>query len=391
MVQVRAASIYIEDRDFAEAEAVEVDEGYCISERSRHRRRYFSERERRHAKLQDRCTSCIRKEQRQQDGKKWPVVPRWQQLYEGNFREWLNIIDWMLRKLGIWTGSGNSRTEFSSTRAEHIAINESWTVSVLLMHVDPYCLTRLHIPPAISSFELLSKLAIAASPFRFRDLPVELRLRIFEYMVPVGEEYNELVNINYEHPTEHDVGSWVSVKPARLATVRRLCGVSQEFREEVSKIHYSSNRFISETYNAVGPDVVQEWANVMGERNLRHLRDFKVTFGYYKDLFDTFHVTYDTENGLEVKIRDDDSDYDPHDARASKHLAMIKARKEVAGSESTGVLEFFTASQDSMRTILYRYCLYTEEDYEMGRTDIGPNERNAHQVAYGDCYLDCPW
>lgn len=62
----------------------------------------------------------------------------------------------------------------------------------MLMHVNPYFLVRLQVDSEWSSVELLGKLALAATPFRFTDLPTELRMRIFENMVPVGQEYDEM-------------------------------------------------------------------------------------------------------------------------------------------------------------------------------------------------------
>ena len=130
----------------------------------------------------------------------------------------------------------------------------------------------------------------------------------------------------------------------------------------------------------------------MGERNLGYLRDLKVTFGYYKGFFDTFHLTYDAVNGLKAKVEESsDWSYDPRDEQALDHIARVKARNEEANSESTGVIDFFVANTDSLRRILYSYRLLTERDYEYGRCGNGPNERNAYDVAYGECWLDCPW
>lgn len=92
----------------------------------------------------------------------------------------------------------------------------------------------------------------------------------------------------------------------------------------------------------------------MGPRSLRHLRNLEVTFKCYKGFFDTFHVTFDAINRPKAKVTESaDFSYDPRDEQASKHLAMIKQRKTASDYETTGVLEFFTASPNSLRAILY--------------------------------------
>lgn len=263
--QIEFASVYVTECETKEREAVESHE--IIEKRRRQRPRsneiLFCES---HSRL--RCSSC--KRQREQNKKQWHVVPRCQQLYEGNLQDWLAMMGNMLRRLGIWgnaqASSRKALPNFRYDEARRFAIDDSWAVSIMLMHVNPYLLTRLRIDPALSSCELLSKLASAARPFRFADLPVELRVRICGYMVPVGEEYDEMTRAYREEDQVVSGASsskyWRSL-PRRLATIRHLCAVSLEFREEVSKIHYSCNTFVSRIDDGTGEDTIEIWANTV--------------------------------------------------------------------------------------------------------------------------------
>ena len=176
-----------------------------------------------------------------------------------------------------------------------------------------------------------------------------------------------------------------------------LCGVSREFRNEISRTHYSSNSFISEFYDRLGPEQIASWAEAMGRGSLEHIRDLKMSFDYHKGFFDTFHLTYDTANGLKAEvIESKDYSYDDRDEKAEQHLDWIERRRQDGTLEGTGILDFFIANLDGLRSILWSplYKIgHDEEDAEgyFHETVTLLNERDAYGVAYGECYRDYPY
>lgn len=328
---------------------------------------------------------------------KWRKVPRRQRLCEGNFDEWLDIISSVLTKLGIWNSEAK-HTKVSQDQAVRFMDDDSWAVSIMLMHVNPYFLARLQISPQVYSCELLSKLARAARPFRLGDLPTELRMRVYECMVPVDRQYDEMTR-HYTHTPCWEGDTRFVTRDSvtrRLATIRNLCGVSQEFRKQVSRIHYSRNSFISGDDDGQGSELVAKWAKTVGECNLRHLCDVQLTFHYHpKGFFDGFIVTLDP-SGLRPKaIESVDYDFSPWDDGILERVLVKKTQRREKTGDGADILDFFTTSSDALRSIFYPRCYRPfgepEADDDKGCPWALFNERNAYSVAYGECYRDCPW
>lgn len=134
--QIKAANSYVVDLDIQQQAAVQVDGGYSYAAKQG--------RPRPHDRLQTGWRWSLRAPKSPQDEKQWQVVSRKQQLYEANFHEWMQMMEWMLRQLGIWTRlTDRKKYSTNSTRkqAERLVIDDSWAVSVMLMHVKPHFLT----------------------------------------------------------------------------------------------------------------------------------------------------------------------------------------------------------------------------------------------------------
>ena len=93
---------------------------------------------------------------------------------------------------------------------------------------------------------------------------------------------------------------------------------------------------------------------MVGLKHLRHLRDLRTTFHYYKGFFDIFHVTCSPKSGLSVKVQEAvDWDWPDWESKGDEHIALLEQRKKDEAWNSNGVVEFFTLDPDALRHMLY--------------------------------------
>jgi hypothetical protein len=116
--------------------------------------------------------------------KSWPYW--WQEgdltkaamLYEGAFEEWWSHLKaaWRIR------ANYSAEISFSSDKLERFANETTTSVSELCRAVSPNLLKRVPASAMQSVVTLLPALKVASRPFRFLDLPVEIRLSIYGYV-----------------------------------------------------------------------------------------------------------------------------------------------------------------------------------------------------------------
>lgn len=324
----------------------------------------------------------------------WHALTRGLLLCEGDFLRWHKRIQDLLHCDDTWKLSQHCRNPFISLESEsgdrthnHGTSYKTWAINVVLTYVNPIFLASQPIDRPVTLHELFGILENGAKPFRFLDLPRELRNNIYELMVDSGKHYEELQVVKVWPNSRRDWGV------VRSPIVCSLCAVSAEFREEVSKFHYSSNSFhvVSDWGRDGSPEDIREWANVVGRHDLSRLRNLNAKFGYYKVSFDSFHVAFVPEMGLRAEAwKVVDYDYSRVDESLNNHVGMIKRHQEIERYNSTGVFEFFTLDPDSLRRAIHGDWI-KGDDLEGEEID----ERNAYQVAYGRTYTwdygQCPW
>ncbi|KAK3719257.1 hypothetical protein LTR37_004476 [Vermiconidia calcicola] len=300
-------------------------------------------------------------------------------LHESNFPTWIKTVERVLRECGLWTGVRypcKPYVKLTEQRQDDDDRKDVWAVNIMLMYIDPYFLAREPIDKPVTGYDLLRQVEKGATPFRFLDLPRELRHHVYEYAAPDGEEHQEFVH-----------GRRGISRPR---AVRHLCSVSQEFREQFLRLYYSKYRFGVILLHHHGPEALQEWVELAGLRPLQYMRDLKVVMTYHKGYFDTVRVTFSPSTGLEARVQENcDWDYPDWTDKPQAHATSIEKRKRKQGWKGTGVFEFFTIGADGLREAIYGPWIMGDDEQEE------TNERDAYQVAYGkrqvDIYGGSPW
>lgn len=289
------------------------------------------------------------------------------------------MIEEMFDRLKIFSNEechqalGAKRTE---AKLEQHHNDDKWAVSLMLMHVSASLLIRVPVSPrVVTAHDLLQQLAQAAKPFRFMDLPLNIRQRVYGLLVPTNKQYEEWPGLRIK-------GLPLDI-PDRPSRIDELCRVSQEFCREISRMHYSQNSFFVHLF-LDGPEALAEWAKAAGISALQHLRDLEVRFTYDKRCWNVIHAKCNSSNKLETEAIDSiDYSHDRVDEDAVEHTSMIESLKEEEQWESTGVIEFFILDMRSLRRIFWGPPgLIDEEDID---------ERNAYEVAFGRCECDELW
>ena len=121
-------------------------------------------------------------------------------LYEGSFAEWKSCIDAVLRlsRNDVFVNCEPYGTFNIFSTAEEAAANSKQVASLIQGYVSPESLERVPDSERSNGFYLMRCLKKHARPFRFLDLPPELRNRVYELVLPPTDTVHESRRRYYE-------------------------------------------------------------------------------------------------------------------------------------------------------------------------------------------------
>ncbi|KAK4544138.1 hypothetical protein LTR36_004636 [Oleoguttula mirabilis] len=178
-----------------------------------------------------------------------PNIASQHQFYEANFHEVLFMLKERLQDAGLWARIQQTWLPYVQSnpkKADQLERDDTWAVNTILMYIRPNLLDRLTIPTPVSAPNLLRIIKAGCQPFRLMDLPREPRNGIYAYLVDENEKIdgsfdaNNGIDEDQESIAEHSFAETRSGSYRfgvdRPSHIRVVCAVSQEFREEVSRL-----------------------------------------------------------------------------------------------------------------------------------------------------------
>lgn len=221
----------------------------------------------------------------------------------------------VLRKLKRWS-------IVKYPHLEHLSLDEdwnedwlrddTWAANIMPMHISPATLARYDLPRPISSHELLRRLKKGPKPFRFLDLPREIRDEIIREAIV--EKRSSVASHCRLHGYED-----IEFPPQQIELleidaggdfsdyVPGLLEVSRQVREEASAIFWKENHFSMrfDTRDANGIDPLKEmcaWAKNRSADHLNSIREFSLRVDWGRKLQSTLHLKYRPEHGMKLKL-----------------------------------------------------------------------------------------
>ncbi|KAK4888470.1 hypothetical protein LTR27_012635 [Elasticomyces elasticus] len=300
------------------------------------------------------------------------MVERSHQFFEGNLDAAMELLRSVLEPRGLWLRATRPRlphVKLTQMQEEKLEMEEYWANGIIIQHMSPKLALMRTIEVPVIPHVLLGRLKGACKPFRFFDLPREVRDKVYGQLLPQGRSIWELdTKLNLNRPR----------------VMKIMSATSSQLRKECAEFYYSQNHIelMDEWCYGNQLDDVQRWADAVGMANLRHLRH--LTGFYYK-----FDITYSADSGLHVGLVDC-CDCDQEDATdtAMEYCALIEQRKAKEGWESTGIIEYLLSDPDALRSAICGPPDYVQDP------EAEIDEHDAYQVAYGpppEAHMVCPW
>lgn len=219
-----------------------------------------------------------------------------------------------------------------------------------------------------------------AKPFRFLDLPRELRDYVYDLclVMPEGEQCSNLpwppethVDEAIQHRYRHrifarNICQGLHSHPmARLLKHPPLLAVSRQIREEADEIYWAKNEWqftievapLSGSHDSRRDDVrkpmeqLRKWTKMMGMRRLKHLRSFTLRiermYGPSEYGGVDFTVTFDHTKGLELHSPSFSHSFVSNgQAELYWRLAVSEFRSKNKNWSGEGIINFFLNEQE---------------------------------------------
>ncbi|KAK4499259.1 hypothetical protein PRZ48_009772 [Zasmidium cellare] len=283
-----------------------------------------------------------------------------------NFEQWIITMESILRKLGLWTHAKHpylAHLKLDEDWADDWLRDDVWATNIMLMHIEPSTLIRYDLPRPLTSSELLYKLSEGPNPFRFLDLPREIRDEITRLVVVkqpfmksvLRQDGSEFIR------EDDDLGK---IELMEDFAIPQMMQVNRQIRHEASTIYWQENHFrlfyCSPSRQTWAPfKALRRFKKRIDAEGLLNLRELSLDVRYYKDWQTHAHVKYRPDTGLQAEVRP--ASAGSHDCltgaedvrRRDAYCAKMHQRQADGDFEGNGVFDFFLDDTREFKAMLW--------------------------------------
>ncbi|KAK5686331.1 hypothetical protein LTS10_002448 [Elasticomyces elasticus] len=275
---------------------------------------------------------------------------------EGSYKSWLRDIAIVLKKHGAIKGNcKDAKALLNRLRGLHGAASLR-ARETIMQSVSGSILARIPDADHKSATKLLARLEVAARPFRFMDLPTELREYFYEhYILALDVEYSGIGNIVVRH-NERNLEIF---RPNLLLASPQLNAEATAILLMRTKFHLVFARLQADwpqprpldtpEFGIFGPapfpaiQAIRRWEAEVVQQDARFLRWVSVKYDG-DDASKAYVITFSPATELKVKLPSGLTE--EQRGRHEQRVAEIEAERKALGLQGEAVMKVLTQKSD---------------------------------------------